>query len=175
MRFELDDMLIRTPMTFDAKKTLKYYTDNQDRLERWQSKFSENFLTLESQVDTILYERKLYKEDSEMVFYAFKDGQIAARCHIYGILRGDLGFCMMSYSVDRNYEGKSVAFKFVSFILELLGSLNLRRCFLLIDPENIRSRNFALRLGFEEAGIEKDIAVLDGNEVDLIRYVKRLN
>ncbi len=105
------------------------------------------------------------KEDDsfvgEMNYVGRRDGTIEGKIH-----RAEVGYNMVS-----KHWGKGLASEALREIISyIFSTTEIHRLEAIIRPENIRSRNLASRIGFQEEGILRDYIFWDGEYRDNVMY-----
>ena len=90
-------------------------------------------------------------------------GAILGTANYTNIVRGAFQACHLGYQVGRAHEGQGLMAEALrASNAYMFGERRLHRIMANFRPENARSRQLALRLGFVEEGFAKDYLFIDG-------------
>ena len=99
-------LILRTPREHDAPALRDYYVRNDDRFARWREARSGD---LEEHVRWVA--TNMQPGFGDIAFVAFANGErdLVAVVTLHGFSAGDSPQAMLSYTVDRAYEGRGYA------------------------------------------------------------------
>ncbi|NTW71588.1 MAG: GNAT family N-acetyltransferase [Eubacteriaceae bacterium] len=157
-----------------AAKVLKYYRENQEFLEPWESKRDEAFYTLKGQIAEIRNSRRLLKKDQEYRFWISKKtrpdryiGSAALNC----IIRGNFQSCFLGYKLHKDEINQGYMTEAIQGVLEFgFEGLKLHRIEANIIPRNASSLRVVEKLGFTREGYSEKYLNINGAWEDHIRF-----
>lgn len=136
---------------------------NKDFLTRYEPAWPKDCLTLE------FFARRLTRQDKNRhagvgaYFLIHKDHQIIGGINLNNIQMGAARHASLGYWLDEDHQGLGYMTEALSLIIDYaFNVLKLRRLNAACLPENNRSINMLLRLGFEEEGYAQKYFQING-------------
>ncbi|MBQ5559934.1 MAG: GNAT family N-acetyltransferase [Lachnospiraceae bacterium] len=157
-----------------AKQVLNFYKENKEHIEPWEAKRDKMFYT-----ET--YQRSLLEaEYNEMIkskmvrYYLFEKSKpdvIIGSVSAANIRYGAFDSCNIGYKMHKEYCGQGYCKEAVAELLRILfHEFHLHRIEAMVHPENKPSIAVLEGIGFEQEGLARDAAKLQGAWQDMYRY-----
>ena len=156
-----------------AKQVLNFYKENKEHIEPWEAKRDKMFYT-----ET--YQRSLLEaEYNEMIkskmvrYYLFEKSKpdvIIGSVSAANIRYGAFDSCNIGYKMHKEYCGQGYCKEAVAELLRILfHEFHLHRIEAMVHPENKPSIAVLEGIGFEQEGLARDAAKLQGTWQDMYR------
>ncbi|PLR75706.1 RimJ/RimL family protein N-acetyltransferase [Bacillus sp. V3-13] len=153
----------------DAKASLKLQTDNRNFFERFSMIRTDDFYTLEAQIELIKSQNEKFNKDLEYNFGIFKnnDKTLIGTINLFQVLRGSLQSAFIGYFLDKNHNGNGYTTEAVKLIVDYgFDKLKLHRIEAGVMPHNIASTRVLEKSGFHKEGIAKQNVKINGKWED---------
>lgn len=149
-----------------AEQVLKFYLDNQEIFEEYETDRPPQFYTEDFQRLLLESEYNLAVKQTFLRFWVYEKGQpnqIIGTVSFHNIRRGFYQCCEIGYKFDKRYWGRGYAKESISkCIWVAFEELRLHRMEACVLPRNTASRRLLKSLGFELEGIKKQSVKLHG-------------
>ena len=160
-------LLLRAPSLALAPAVADYQQRNTAHFERWDPSYPPGHFE-----PAQIAERLLQGEQAFAAGNAFRywlslretPAELAGQVHISQISRGAFQSAVLGYSLDGACQGRGLMDEALrALVAEMFGpEVHLHRIQAAIRPENARSRNVLLRLGFEREGLSRRYLHING-------------
>ena len=165
------NMEIKLSSVEDALSLSQYYVKNEAHLSLWEplkGKKDNNLALWQER----LKQRELEQSEKKAAYFlAYNEGstEIIATCNLTGISYGVFMACYMGYSVSRQFEGQGFMKKLCSYVTQYaFNDLGLNRVMSNYMPNNLRSENLLVSMGFVKEGLAKNYLYINGKWEDHI-------
>ena len=176
LEFQTDRLILRQSEPSQAKQMLEYFEANREHFKLAMHDLPDDFYTMALQQQRLDVELKAALNGRGFRFYAYqKDDENHKE------IVGDIGIflinyypafnCEISFKVDEKFEGRGFMSEAVeAAILFVFFGLELHRIVAHTLPENNRSMDFLVKLGFKEEGISRQYLRFGGKWRDNLRF-----
>lgn len=156
----------------DPVRVAEFLALNRERFRPYSPTRSDNYFTREHWKAACKLAKVEWREDRAYRFCVVHNNEsVIAKLDLDQVARGPFQSATVGYMLDRRHEGQSIMRRGLQDVLELsFGEFGLNRVEAAIMPDNQRSRNLAVRLGFREIGLAVRYLELDGAWRDHILY-----
>jgi [ribosomal protein S5]-alanine N-acetyltransferase len=163
-----EHIYIRPFIPGDAEGLLELQLENRDFFKRYSMVRSEDFYTLEAQLERI----RMFQEDSENdqsynfgIFTA--DDELIGTINLFQVLRGSLQSAFIGYFLDKKHNGKGYTTEAAKLLVDYAFSeLKLHRIEAGVMPHNIGSIRVLEKAGFHKEGIAVKNVKINGKWED---------
>lgn len=166
MEYETKRLELKILPDTAAFQVLRFYLDNQEIFEKYETDRIPNFYTEKFQKMLLQSEYNLAVKQSLIRFWVYEKGQtdrIAGTVSIHNIKRGFYQSCELGYKFDQQFWGKGYARESISKCIEIIfEELKLHRIEAYVLPENTTSGKLLRKLGFELEGVKRQNVKLHG-------------
>ncbi len=153
------EQLIVRPYTYeDAEDKLHLHLENREHFQKWSpTRRTEEFFTLEGQIESIKQMMKNSEEDTRYDFAIFikKDNSLTLIGEVQFIFvqRGPKQSCMVGYHIGDKFNGHGYMTKALEMALKIaFEDLKFHRVTSEVNPENFASLRVLEKLGFVKEG-----------------------
>lgn len=166
MEYQTERLELKILTDTKAGQVLKFYLDNQEIFEEYETDRPPQFYTEEFQKLLLESEYNLAVKQSLLRFWVYEKGQpdqIIGTVSFHNIRRGYYQSCEIGYKFDQRYWGRGYARESISKCIRVaFEELKLHRIEACVLPKNTASRKLLESLGFELEGIKKQSVKLHG-------------
>ena len=146
-----------------------YFAVNEAHLQKWSPAVPKGHHTVDSWKRR-LEERELEFENGLSVHFIGTDEEeshVIGGCSLSNIVRGVFQACHMGYSVAERYQGQGHMKQIVAHAIGYaFNEIKLHRIMANHMPDNERSANLLLALGFEKEGYAREYLLINGRWED---------
>lgn len=160
---------LEVPRPQDAALMVKYYSDNQQHLARWEPLWGDDYLTVRYWKVLLNQRRKSFKTGTAFRFAAIhKDRtEVIGVCNFSNVAYGAFMACHLGYSVSAKYQGQGFMYEILEAAIDyVFKTVGLHRIMANYLPDNKRSAALLERLGFEREGYAKSYLKINGEWQD---------
>lgn len=166
MTYQTERLELNIVTDTKAEQVLKFYLDNQEIFEEYETDRPPQFYTEEFQKLLLQNEYNLAVKQTFLRFWVYekeKADQVVGTVSLNNIRRGFYQSCEIGYKFDQRYWGRGYARESIAkCIWVAFKELKLHRIEACVLPENTASRNLLRSLGFELEGMKKQSVKLHG-------------
>lgn len=167
-----DRLELRVLDASSAKIVLEYYKRNKEHFADALPELSRDFYSISYQIDRFWHEYNLMLRQLYIRYYIFLEDTLIGDICISNIEPNVTKSCIISYKLDRDYQGFGYVNEAMSVMVEhLFEEQDIHRIEAFILPENTRSISVAEKLGFYKESIAKSYVKMKGVWRDHLRYV----
>jgi len=153
--FKGDKIYIRPFSKEDAVPLLQLHTDNRYFFEKFSMERSEDFYTLETQLQRIQVFQDDISHDQSYMFGIFtSESRLIGIINLFQVLRGSLQSAFIGYFLDEKQNGKGYTTEAVKLLVKYaFTELKLHRIEAGVMPHNIGSIRVLEKSGFHKEGL----------------------
>ena len=166
-----DRVVVRMARPDDAAAIVRYYTENQTHLARFESPKPRPFLTNEFWEKEAIRRRQAFERDTACRVFVFDEdgaltgsaGAVIGHVGLSAFIRGSFHAAFLGYSLAGDLQGRGLMTEALRLVIDYaFGELNLHRLMANYDPENEKSGRVLERLGFTREGYARDYLFING-------------
>lgn len=170
MNYETNRLKIKILPETASELVLKFYLENKEVFEEYESDRPKRFYTEEYQRALLRCEYNLAVKQSSVRFWVFEKEQedrVIGTFSFQDIRRSVYQSCELGYKFDKNIWGHGYAQESIAKGIQImLEECRLHRIEAIVLPENRRSTRLLQSLGFESEGIRRQCVKLHGTWQD---------
>ncbi|MRN54971.1 GNAT family N-acetyltransferase [Paenibacillus monticola] len=160
---------VRFPEEADAEEMTAMYKRNREFFEKFSPSNSEEFYTVEHQLQLIIKSKADREADRKFDFLIFQkeDDRIIGSIGLSFVVRGPLQNCMVGYNLDQAYNGKGYMTEAIKQIVRYaFEELKFHRITGEASPRNPGSIRVLENAGFHREGISQSNVKINGTWED---------
>lgn len=169
MRIEGEKVYLKTLDLSDAESWLDLQLRNRDFFAKYSCTRTEDFYTLDYQLEAIKNNAELMEKDQKYAFGIFlKDtDELIGGISFTEVLRGPLQSCYVGYSLDKPHNGRGYMTEAVRLIVDFgFRELKLHRIEAGVMPHNLGSIRVLEKADFQKEGIARKNVEINGKWED---------
>ncbi|GMA64192.1 GNAT family N-acetyltransferase [Alicyclobacillus fastidiosus] len=173
MKLVGNDIYLRFLEESDAAAKLELNVRNRAFFEAFLTTRSEDFYTIEYQVNSIKSSIAKMEQDAEYVFGVFltSTDDLIGIVSLTEVMRGPLQSCWLGYSLDKAYNGRGYTTEAVRLVVDYaFRVLKLHRIEAGVMPHNRGSIRVLEKSGFEKEGLSKKNVLINGKWEDHLHF-----
>lgn len=166
--YKSESIYIRPFLPSDAAALLELQLENRDFFQRFSMERSEDFYTLETQLNRIQFYQEDCQNDQSYNFGIFTyDDYLIGTINLFHVMRGSLQSAFIGYFLDKKHNGKGYTTEAAKLMVEYaFNELNLHRIEAGVMPHNIGSIRVLEKAGFHKEGIAVKNVKINGKWED---------
>jgi [ribosomal protein S5]-alanine N-acetyltransferase len=153
----------------DAADLLRLELQNRDFFQTYTPLRSDDFYTLEGQLERIKKSIEMQERDERYSFgiYLLETGELIGNVTLSEVVRGPMQSCWIGYYLDKNHNGKGYMAEAVRLVVDYaFRELQLHRIEAGVMPHNIASIKVLEKAGFHREGIARKSVKINGRWED---------
>jgi ribosomal-protein-alanine N-acetyltransferase len=157
----------------DSEEQLHLNIKNRDYFKHYLFTVDDSYYTIEKQREMLNETKKLLEQGQKYLFGVFlkESNKLIGNVIITDVIRGSLQSCNLGYYLDQTYNGKGYGTEAVRLGLEYVFSdLKLHRIEAKVMPKNKGSIRILEKLGFQQEGLCRKNAFINGKWEDHFLY-----
>lgn len=140
----------------DADSLLELQLNNRAFFEQFSMLRTEDYYTLDKQMQLIEEWKQSAERDEEYRFGVFLDEKLIGTINLFQVLRSSLQSAFIGYFLDQKHNGKGYMTEAVQLLIEYaFNELKLHRIEAGVMPHNIGSIRVLEKSGFHKEGIAR--------------------
>lgn len=167
------DCIITVLAPEQAELALAYQLENRHHLAQWEPLRSSAYYQLATWRTLLQQQQQLCLSQQGFHFAALNKhtGEMVASINFSHIIRGVFHSCHLGYSIDHRYQGQGLMTSLCQVSLRyIFEQQDLHRIMASHVPENARSKQLLLKLGFEAEGFAHSYLKVAGQWRDHYLY-----
>lgn len=148
-----------------------YQNENREHLAKWEPARTEAYFSLAETKKQIHKSVQKFKSGNTISFVSFNKSktEIIGLCIFSDIVYSAASTCYLGYSLSQRAQGKGLMFEMLQATIKyMFEQYHLKQIMASYMPENIRSENLLVKLGFEKEGVAKAYLQIAGQWEDHI-------
>ncbi|WP_067929611.1 GNAT family N-acetyltransferase [Alicyclobacillus shizuokensis] len=173
MKLVGNDIYLRFLEESDAVAKLQLNLRNRTFFETYLTTRSEEFYTIEYQINSIKSSMEKMEQDREYVFGIFliSTDDLIGIIGLTEVVRGPLQSCWLGYSLDKAYNGRGYTTEAVRLVVDYAFQvLKLHRIEAGVMPHNRGSIRVLEKAGFEKEGLSRKNVLINGKWEDHLHF-----
>lgn len=169
MKIDGNLVYLRTLEASDAENVLDLQLRNKDFFRKYSGTRTEDFYTLDFQLDAITKSISQMEKEEKYTFGIFlkETDALIGTISLSEILRGPLQSCFIGYTLDKAHNGKGYTSEAVRLLVDFgFKELKLHRIEAGVMPHNLGSIRVLEKAGFHKEGIARKNVEIDGKWED---------
>jgi len=169
MKIDGNLVYLRTLEASDAENVLDLQLRNKDFFRKYSGTRTEDFYTLDFQLNTITKSISQREKEEKYTFGIFlkETDALIGTISLSEILRGPLQSCFIGYALDKQHNGKGYTSEAVRLLVDFgFKELKLHRIEAGVMPHNLGSIRVLEKAGFHKEGIARKNVEIDGKWED---------
>jgi ribosomal-protein-serine acetyltransferase len=164
-----DGVELRLLETRHAEEVFRAVEENREHLARWLP-WVDHTKSPEDVKDFIQHELLRFAKNSGFAAGIFHHGKYVGNIGVHDI-DWNAKMTSIGYWLDARYQGRGIMTACCRAVLNhCFGTLGLNRVEIRARPDNARSRAVAIRLGFREEGVLRQVDVMRDRYYDQVVY-----
>ncbi|MCR5291985.1 MAG: GNAT family N-acetyltransferase [Eubacterium sp.] len=172
--FESERLIIRGSDMEYLDAIFSYYRENRDFFERYEPEQGDTYYTREYQEKLLEFEVKNMERGSSLYFYySLKEDpeRVIGSISFSRLRKEPYASTVFGYNIHEKYQGHGYCTEACAASMEkLFQDYDMHRIESRVLPDNLKSINVLLRLGFFCEGFEKESILIGGKFRDHLRY-----
>lgn len=160
-------LLLRAPTVALTDAVIDYQLRNTAHFARWDPAYPSDHFERTRVAERLLQGEQAFASGNAFRYWLVlpeAPTRVIGQVHVSQLSRGAFQSAVLGYSLDAQAQGRGLMREALQALLdEMFGSaVRLHRIQAAVRPENVRSRNVLLRLGFEREGLSRRYLHIDG-------------
>ena len=158
---------LQAPSLTLAPAVLDYQLRNREHFARWDPSYPPDYFEPARAAERLLEGESAFAAGTAYRYwFSLREAPDTpiGQVHVSQLTRGAFQSAVLGYSLDAQHQGRGLMHEALeTLIAEMFGArVRLHRIQAAVRPENLRSRQVLLRLGFQREGLSRRYLHIDG-------------